>query len=292
MKKLLRNKKALDYSAFMVIVVLIVVTYLAVQLYVKLDVFEMRMGDQELALMNSYAEEDKLLLFIDKSAEFSAYRAIENTAYYGGFISGKESAGTIGPIVDKGVYHTYPYWLRDKKKYYKAINFYDIFKYNLNDELNYYFKKYPAAIPSNNYDFTITSDKVLGIPTKPVLLPIFTETDKKELFYGSVINKVTSDLKLDYSLELGVYAVRPAFSVNVKTHLDGFAEIPDKVDIFLNCIVSDTVDACAKQASTADTEWFVTQVTNSNIYIFDVLLKNLINPYDSDKVYLRFALEL
>jgi hypothetical protein len=276
--RLLKNKKGMDYSAFMVVVVLIVIIYLFTQLYVKLDVFERRIGDQELALVDVYNQGDKLLLFVDQAAKYSVYKAVDELAYNG---AAKPNELPISS------HNKAAYWYKDGKKLYRDIDFYKNFEYYLDKNMNDYMSKYLARTP---FEFTITDDKILGIPLKPVLLNIFPKADKKE-HYIEVMTKVGKDLNIDTPTGLGIYAVRPSFSVDAETKLDNYDILFDKIDELLTCRMSDTLPNCVGKIQSDDLHWQFLEPPGTKDVLFNVVFKNVKNPY-AGSAYARFNLEL
>ncbi|MBN1644739.1 hypothetical protein JW851_01695 [Candidatus Woesearchaeota archaeon] len=285
--RLFKNKKAMDYSAFLVIIVAIVVVFLVIQLYAKLDVFKMRIGEQEVVLMNAYQEGDKLMLFVDQSAKYSVYKALGDIAFNAGFIFQNEPCGVIGPLPLKDITGRYPFWFKDNKKCYQDIDFYQIFEHYLNFNLDFYFSKYPSYIPRDNYEFVVSKNEILGIPVKPISLPLIAPADKKE-HYGEVMSVVLKEFD---AIGIGIYVVRPSFRVDADALLDDFSSLPSKVDALLECVHSSGIDECVKEISTQEVEWLFEKIPDTETYVFDVKMNNLDNPFDSDPVVIRFALE-
>lgn len=279
--RLLKNKRAMDYSAFMVIVVFIVLGFLFYQLYVKLGVFEMRVGEQELALMDSYAMGDVLLLYVDQSARYSVYHASEDLAENGGASPGKLPVFSLNDV---------SFWYKDGKKLYRDIDFYEGFEYFLGRKINDYFAKAPFYVPYDNYEFLIVPDKVIGIALRPVFMHVFPGVEKKEPYAGAMA-KMGSDIGI-VPFGLGVYSVRPSFSVNVAVHLDDYSVLFQKVDVLLDCIKSEVLSACVDSVRSDDFAWAFVEIPNTNIVIFTVSFNNVKNPYSESRAVVRFALEL
>ncbi len=277
--KLFKNKKGLDYSALMVIVVIIIVIYLFIQLYAKLDIFELRVGDQEFALINTYQTGDKISLFVDQAAKYSVHHALKDLGEKGGSLPNKLPVFALTNV---------PYWFKDNNRYYKDINFYDAFEFYLEKNLRSYLSNHPGYSVNTDYEFTIIKDKVLGIPIKPILLPLFVLPEKKS-HYGDVMSQVFKDFGVHGT---GIYAIRPSFSVNIETHIDDFELVAKKIDVLLDCIKSDTITNCIHPIQSEDgLFWNYVEYPDSNTIVFNVVLKNIQNPYDRQGVYVNFALE-
>lgn len=279
--RLLKNKKAMDYSAFMVIVVIIAIGFLFYNLYTKLDAFEMRIGEQEVALLKAYNDADNLLLYTDQSAKYSVWNALNDLA---------ENAGEKPNVLPVFANNGFPYLYKDGEKLYKEIDIESAFEHYLNMYLNVYLSKYPSYVPKDNYEFLITENKIIGIPVKPVLLNIFTEAERKEK-YGEVMRLLGSDLKIDTPTGLGVYVVRPSFSLDINTHLEIYNLLFQKTDILLDCLKADTVQNCIDSVNSNDLSWYFTEIPD-NIIAFNVVFNNIENPYTKEKVFARFVLEL
>ncbi|MBD3361315.1 hypothetical protein GF358_00830 [Candidatus Woesearchaeota archaeon] len=282
MNKLIKNKKAMDYSAFLVIVVLIVIGYLFFQLHAKLDVFEMSIGEQEAALMDVYKKEDKLLFYVDKSAEYSVYHAFDYLARNGG-----AKKNQLPVFSENG----FVYWYKDNNKLYRDIDLYDSFRHYLNMYLNTYFSKYPKFIPKDNYEFVVRDNKVIGVAVKPVLLNIFPNMISNKNYF-SVASMVSKDLDLNMLTGLGVYAVRPSFSVDAEIDLDDFALLFDKMDVLLDCLKSNTVGTCVNSIRSDEFIWRFIEYPDKGVVAFNVVFNNLVNPHTGEKSFVRFVLEL
>ncbi len=283
---LLRNKKGADYSAFLVIVVFISVIYLFIQLYSKVGIFELRIGDQELALMSAYESGDGFLLFADQSAKYSVYRAVSDTARNGGFVFGSELCGNIDPVVSQSILFRYPFWFKGGKKCYPA-NVYDSFEHYLAKNLDSFLEKGRYFVSSDNFEFTIADDKIIGVSLRPILVPVLVSPEKK-LFYGEVISRVFSEFGVS---GLGVYAVRPSFSVDAQARVSDYDILKSQVDVLLDCIKTGSLDACVKSAGSDELKWFYRPVPGTDSFVFDVKQAKAVNPF-GDPVYIRFALDL
>jgi len=279
-----KNKKGLDYSAFMVLVVLIVMLALFLQLNSKLDVFGVRVGDNALALLESYYEGEKLVLFVDQSARYSVFHALSDMSLNGGFIGSPD----CGFINDR------PYWFRNNKKCYDSVDWLASFEYYFSEQLDAYFSLYSLAIPEDNYEFTVSDDSVIGIPVRPVFVPIWPCAEKKADYAKGAL-EFTGTFGIS---GLGAYAVRPSFKLDTDLHLDDFDLLLDKVDVIIDCVNSvpcaddSVVKECVDSASSDEFLWaLVKHVPGTKSYLFHVKLNNLDNSYVDEPVFVRFALE-
>ncbi|MBW2969071.1 hypothetical protein KY314_03060 [Candidatus Woesearchaeota archaeon] len=277
--RLFKNKKGLDYSAWMIIVVFIVIIYLFVVIYSKLDVFDVSIGDQEACLMNSYYEGDKILLFVDQSAKFSVYRALGEW--------GKNGASLPDKFPFFKLSNT-PYWFKDNIKYYKDANFYESFEFYFKNNLKKYLEKYPDYFLDIDYEIAVTDDKILGVPLKPVLLPVVLSPEKKEK-YGELISEFMQKFGV---FGTGIYALRPSFSLDINTHISDVELVAKKIDIVIECMKSSDVSECIEPFQSKDgLFWNYFTYNNENTVVFDVILENINNPYDEEMFHLIFALE-
>lgn len=285
---LLRNKKGADYSAFLVIVVFISVIYLFIQLYSKVSVFELSVGDQELALMNAYKGGDSLLLFTDQAARYSAYQAVSDVARNGGFVFESEPCGNVDPIVSQRILFRYPFWFKGGKKCYAGVTVHDSFEHYLAKNLGSFFEKSLYSVQSDDFEFTIADDKVIGVSLRPVLVPVLVSPEKK-LFYGEVMSRVFREFGV---AGLGVYSVRPSFSIDVQARISDYELLKSQVDVLLDCVKTGSLDSCVKSAGSDELKWFYQQVPGTSSFVFDVKQAKAVNPFKKDPVYIRFALDL
>lgn len=283
---LLRSRKGAEYSAFLVIVVFISVIYLFIQLYSKLDVFELQVGDQELALLSAYQEGDELLLFIDQSAKYSVYRAVSDTAANGGFVAGSEPCGSILSDSDEN----YSFWFEEGNKCYSGVNVYDSFEYYLSKNFDSFVEKAHYAVNGNNFEFAVSNGRVVGVSLKPVFIPVVVSPEKK-LFYSDVLSKVFAEFGV---FGLGVYSVRPSFSVDVEPRISDYDLLKDLVDALLDCVEDNSLDSCVKSSGSGagDFTWSYKKVSENPVFVFDVKLNKFSNPFSKDPVHVKFALHL
>lgn len=284
---LLRNRKGADYSAFLVIIVFISIIYLFIQLYSKAGVFELSVGDNELALMNAYERGDGLLLFTDQAARYSAYQAVSDVARNGGFVFEEEPCGNVDPDVKQRIFFRYPFWFKDGKNCYPE-NVYDSFEHYLLVNFGSFLEKSPYPVYGENFEFTVADNRIIGIALKPVLVPVVVSLEKK-LFYGEVMSKVFSEFGIP---GLGVYAVRPSFSIDFRAGMSDYDILKSQVDVLLDCVKTGSLDACVKSSGFDELKWFYTPVPGTNYFVFDVKQAKAINPFKKDAVYIRFALDL
>jgi len=283
---LLKNRKGMDYSAFLVIVVFIVCIYLFVQLSSKINVFALSVGDQELALMNAYGEGDKLLLFVDQSAKYAVFDSVRELASNGGFAPGSEPCGSVGPV--GVVVSKHSFWVKEGKKCYSDVNVYDSFDSVLSGNLNSFLLNSPFSVFKNNFEFVVDDSKVMGIAVKPVLIPVLVSPENR-LSFSSILVRVADEFGVAGT---GVYAVRPSFSVDAQTLLDNYELVQDQVDVLLDCVKTGSLDACVKSSNSDDFKWAYQQVTGSSVFVFAVRLNKFVDPFSKDPVYIKFALHL
>jgi len=284
---LLRNKKGADYSAFLVIIVFISVIYLFIQLYSKVGVFELRVGDQELALISAYESGDSFLLFVDQGAKYSVYQAVSDIARTGGFVFESEPCGSVEPAISQRILFRYPFWFKDGKKCYPA-SVYDSFEHYLAKNLGSFLEKGTYSVSSDNFEFTVADDKIIGVALRPVLVPVMVSPEKK-LFYGEVMSKVLREFGVP---GLGVHVVRPSFSVDANARISDYDILKSQVDVLLDCVKTGSLDACVKSSGSDELKWFYQQIPGTTSFVFDVKQAKVSNPFSKNSVYIRFALDL
>ena len=170
----------------------------------------------------------------------------------------------------------------------------DSFEHYFSRQLDAYLGMYPLNIPLDNYDFTIADNDVIGVPVRPVVVPLWPSAEKKSKYVeGSV--EFTRSFKTG---GLGAYAVRPVFKLDVNLHLDDFELLQDKVAVLLDCVVSassaddSVVQACVASVKSDEFLWALTRrVPGTGSYLFHVKINNLKNPYLDEPVFVRFALD-
>ena len=125
----IKNKKGLDYGVMFSLVVLFALFYLFVCLH-GLTSDESGIGYAQLDLLSAAHESEKILFYIDQSAE----NAFDNTVYdlmsNGGFY---KKSGC-------GIYKGYSIWQTKDKKCYP--NLFSNFNRQFSDELNDYLQRY------------------------------------------------------------------------------------------------------------------------------------------------------
>lgn len=282
---LLRNRKGLDYSAFLVIVVFIAVVYLFIQLYAKLDVFTDNIGDQELALMSAYESGDGVSLFVDQSAKYSILSSVASLARNGGFVPGSAPCGIASSVAGM----KYSFWFKDGKKCYPSdVGVHDSFKYYMSKNLDSFLVQAAYFIPEDNFEFTVADDRVIGVALRPVLVPLYVSPVKRAL-YGEVMAQVLREFGVP---SLGVYVVRPSFSIDTQARLGDYAMLKSQVDALLDCIKTGSLDSCVKSAGSDELKWSYQQISGTDSFVFDVRQAKAVNPFSKNPIYIGFAMDL
>ena len=267
MKSLLRNKKGLDYAAMMVLVVLISLIYLFIQLQSKVNAFNVRIGEPQVALLNAFQEGEKALVYVDQSARYSAYKALDALAQRGGMTN--DACGTIEENGRK-VYA----WSKHGRDCTSSVQPYDAFSELMNGHMTLYLAKYNGTrLPPNNYDILVQKNSITGTALSPATVALKPPTEIREWYVGPIA-VATAELK---KAAIGEYSFKPSFTVPVETKLEFYDQLKKEVRKLYECAEAYSVDDCAKTITT-----FSTKRSSSNPDYLICTAKNPVtNPYGS-----------
>ncbi len=149
--KLINNKKGLDYAGYLVIITFISLTLLTLILYQKSGISKQIIGEEAQTILELRSESQKINLFIQQSAKYSALKAIERIR-----ATNKSS----------------------ETKYYEQYYTY------LNSELNEYLKLFNSTeLLQDNYDFLIINKTIKGIATQQIKLEKEIKGQKIEYYF-------------------------------------------------------------------------------------------------------------
>ncbi len=173
------NKKAQFFMPLFVILTFIIFTTLYLDFAAKTEQFECsdfssyacKIGEKQLAVLNSAAEGEKALLYIDIAAQYAYAQAVIDVAH----------SGYITKEMECGMYRGVPivYGNVDCMSYNEDLN--RELSTALSEKFNEAFVRYAEAydavtIPSNNYELSLKDNTVYGIAQEEMEIPIFSLT--------------------------------------------------------------------------------------------------------------------
>ncbi len=279
MKALLRNKKGMDYAAMLVLVVIICLLYLYVQLMGKVNDFSVRIGESQVAMLNAFQEGEKALLYVDQSARFSVYKALDSVAQQAG-VKGDactvidESGKKVNAWVCSGSY----------EKWLESVQPYDVFNEMMNKQMTSYSNQYTSvSLPENNYEILVQKATVTGIAIAPATTYLQPPTEIREWYVGP-ISVATAELK---KAAIGEYAFRPSFTVNAVTSLEHYDSLKNAVKALYDCTNANSIDSCLAQT----TAFTYSRSSSKPDFIICTVKNPAKNPYGtmSDIVFALYA---
>jgi len=140
--RLLRSRKGIDYAALLVVVVFISLVYLLIILEHKSAEFQREVGDNQLALLNSYSQGEAMLFYVDQAAKYSAQKSVYEFIGNGGFATKEDASQLCGESVNG-----YVLWNKPGKYVLCAPDtpkLYENFGKIMNKNLNSYFDGYTS----------------------------------------------------------------------------------------------------------------------------------------------------
>jgi len=276
MVSLIKNKKAIDYSFLLVIVVIIVLVSLFVAIYTISDRHDFKLGETQAALLNSFYSSESMLLFVDQAAKYSTYNALSEL----------ENA-------DKGCGKLNNINLFNKKENPFNVCFFDaqlIFKDLLNKNLNNYFSQYSKyKVPQDNYEFLLLNNSLKAIALEPVYVGVFMPKRKTELRFLGIKFK-----EFDFEpYQFGRYFVKPSFSLDINHDIFFYDLLQQRLN--------QTVNNCASKFNQTDVDKkifcisdqlsnidFNIQTDDNETFIFE-FLQNITNPFETKDLNIKIA---
>jgi len=276
MVSLIKNKKAIDYSFLLVIVVIIVLVSLFVAIYTISDRHDFKLGETQAALLNSFYSSESMLLFVDRAAKYSTYNALSEL----------ENA-------DKGCGKLNNINLFNKKENPFNVCFFDaqlIFKDLLNKNLNNYFSQYSKyKVPQDNYEFLLLNNSLKAIALEPVYVGVFMPKRKTELRFLGIKFK-----EFDFEpYQFGRYFVKPSFSLDINHDIFFYDLLQQRLN--------QTVNNCASKFNQTDVDKkifcisdqlsnidFNIQTDDNETFIFE-FLQNITNPFETKDLNIKIA---
>ena len=276
MVSLIKNKKAIDYSFLLVIVVIIVLVSLFVAIYTISDRHDFKLGETQAALLNSFYSSESMLLFVDQAAKYSTYNALSELEN-----------------VDNGCGKLNNINLFNKKENPFNVCFFDaqlIFKDLLNKNLNNYFSQYSKyKVPQDNYEFLLLNNSLKAIALEPVYVGVFMPKRKTELRFLGIKFK-----EFDFEpYQFGRYFVKPSFSLDINHDIFFYDLLQQRLN--------QTVNNCASKFNQTDVDKkifcisdqlsnidFNIQTDDNETFIFE-FLQNITNPFETKDLNIKIA---
>jgi hypothetical protein len=259
-----------------------------IQLSAKVDSTGGRnIGEYQVALLNAYQAGEDALLFVDKTAEYEAYMALDELASRGGL------AGTMCGVVNEPGNapsrsgSAVNIWVggTNIEQCLSLVQPYDAFSYLFNGKLSLQLAKYPRALlPLNNYEIFVQDRAVTGTAIAPAVVDLKPPVETRTFYVGEVPVK---EVKLAKAA-IGEYAFWPSFTIGVETKLYVYAQLKDQVRALYACAEGKAVEACMAELKPAFT---VARSSANPDYLIATAKNPVQNPY-GEMSDIMFALYL
>ena len=278
--RLLRNKKGLDYAAWLVLVVFITIVYLYIQLATKVEGFQVSIGESQVAVLNAYQDGENALLYVDQAAKYSAYQAAGTLAQRGAVL--KDACGTL--TEDSKTITAWTAGGKNIDDCLSRVQPYDTFAALMNERLDSYIASYKnpqVTLPANNYDILVQDKTVTGTAIEPAIAFLKPPTEVKDYYVG-FLKVAEAVLK---KTAIGEYAFKPSFTVPAELKLDTYDTLKTRVKNFYTCTNDRSIESCAVEFGTA-----TTRSTNSPDYLIVTVKNPATNPYGAALADITLAL--
>jgi len=283
--RLFVGKKGIDYAAMMVLVTFVAVSYLYIQLAAKLEPFQVKIGENQVALLNAYQRGEDALLYLDQAASMSAYQAMHTLAMQGGM-----AEKPCGQVTDDS--QTVNAWTMNGTACFDAVQPYDAYAQMLNSKLNAYIDLYNLKhenerLPLDNYEIFVQQNTVTGTAIAPARIWLQPPPEVRK-FYVTIIKVAEAELK---KAAIGEYAFKPSFTVKAETKLDFYDTLKREAGEIYKCIdAGNAKDDCLNKFKLTVKDSSLKQVGDNVV----VRVKNPVkNPYDKKELpEITFALYL
>lgn len=168
--KIIHNKRGFDYMVYLVIITFISLMLLIVILYQKSGASKTIIGDESQAILELKSESQKINLFIEQSAKYSALKAIDKMA---------------------------------ENNNYLETNFYQRYYNILNTELNQYLILFNnTQLFEDNYEFLIINKTIKGIAIQNIKLEKDIKGQKIEYYFRpSFVVEIDPQIEKYYELQ-------------------------------------------------------------------------------------------
>jgi hypothetical protein len=200
----MKSKKALFFSPGIVIIVLFIMLEAYVIFNAKDEIFKADpLGKRQQDLIDTYAEAQKHLFYIDQSARHSTYQLIYDLAKNGG-CNGKEG------------YFGYTLWdVEEKQDQALCLPTIENVRQNVvssfSEPLNRYLSAYDSfSIPQDNYNFNFKDTDLLGLAIVPLTIEIPGKYEQLD--------------------PIGTYSIKPSFRVNLNYDFSDYETLRNKAN--------------------------------------------------------------
>ncbi len=251
--KLLKNKKAIDYGALMVLVVAISAVYLSYNIMAKSSEFESPIGSFATGIYSIANEAEKTIFYIEESAQLTSIKATYELAKKGGF--GENDCGANGE---------YYFLNKENPSELCERNVNENYLFYFNKELNNYLKNY-EGIQLDNYDFFIDGKELNGLAKENLVL----------------------DIKLSKDNKVGKYSVKPSFKVKLEKDLSDYEKIDGIArQILRDCLSADNKEDCVKK-NAQDLSFR----KEGEVFLFEYNT-NFKSKFEKENLKIKFALRM
>lgn len=265
-----RGRKGLDYASVFVLVTLILSIYLVIQVTTKLESFEVKVGESQVAVLNAYQSGEDALLYVDQAAIYSSYWALDGVARRGGMV--ETPCGTIQEGSE-----AISAWTAQGKNCLSAVQPYGAFSVAFNKRMNTFAKAYQnAVLPEDNYELFVQAETVTGTALQPASVWVKPPPGVIEAkLFGISIPGTTAPL---FKAAIGEYSFRPSFTIKFATHLEFYDELKQAVTKLYDCLGEKSLDDCMKELNPP----FTLKPSTTAAGYFIATAKNPVgNPYES-----------
>jgi hypothetical protein len=251
--KIIKSKKSeILFNITLVLVTIIVLTTAFFVLANKKDNFPSGIGGRQAEIIKTYQKADKMLLYVDESATFSVEQALYDLGQNGGY----NTVPDCGKITDYMIWQS-----KSKDCYPKFIN---NFNFLLNENLNIYLDSYPnPKLKTDNYEFTIYNNKVIGTALENIILPIFDEKN----------------------IAAGRYSIKPSFNVDLIFNIDHYDNlITQTKEIFIKCENEIDKKQCVNNILITSSYSNLKSTNLGDVFFFNVTTNEKVWVYDGTKL--------
>jgi hypothetical protein len=257
------NKKAMLFNITLVFVTIIVLTAAFAILVRKNSQFDTGIGKRQTQLIKTYQEADKLLLYIDHSARLTTETTLYNLAQKGGY-KNKPSCGSSSD---------YTFWRKKDQECYPekiSLNFKKLFDISFDQYIFLYNRNNELKFPTNNYEYTIYQDNIIGTAFENIELEI----------PSSGISK---------------YSFKPSFNIPLNFDLNIYTKTIEQAKQLVNCNLNNNPEQCRTDLLTTDEYKDWTTNKQSNTYFFDIKTGKTIWIYTDllkqEEIIIKFAID-
>lgn len=276
----MKHKKSLVFSISLVIVTLItlVAVMLAINNLEAKNTVWKGIGGRAYGIIQAYGEEDILTFYLEQSAKYSAYDAVEVLAYEGGINA------SCSNFKDQQEYG-YTFWnnrtqwsLCPPNIYAVFIDYFDIDKTYLES-----YRQSVSILPDDNYKYLVQDGSITGIAVKPVMLRVYTQKQREEVPVKWDIFRLWSYINVQDPSVVGTYVVKPDFSIDFDYNFSVYGRIAQALNESIyecDSLAVDDVAACVKGKIETISPHLSARVRQrkADIFLIDITQQNIVFP--------------